>query len=122
MEALLLAPDVFMLLVRLAADSRVPSASRALIGGAIVYFIAPFDLVPEALLGAGGFVDDLVLAAAVLSHALGPDLDDVAAEHWSGLSSVRMTLRSLLGSADRLVAGGPLARLKRLLASRGVGL
>src|SRR5262249_30284845 len=75
-DALLLVPDMFMLLVRLALDPEVPKATRGLIGGALAYFILPFDLLPEGLLGGVGYLDDLVLAAAVLTHALSPALED----------------------------------------------
>lgn len=98
LDALLLAPDLFMLLVRLSMDSRVPKADRALIGSALLYFVAPFDLVPEALLGAGGFVDDVMLAATVLAHALSRDLEAVAAEHWSGRAALRETLSGVASS------------------------
>lgn len=119
-DALLLAPDLFMLLARLSLDGRVPAASRALIGTALVYFVTPFDLVPEALLGAGGFIDDLVLAAAVLTHALGPELDEVAAEHWSGEESVRRVLGRLVGSASGLLGPGRSELIRRWLTRRGV--
>ena len=68
LRALLLVPDVFILLVRLALDREVPASARMLIGGALAYFVLPMDLLPEALVGAGGFVDDLVIATAVLAH------------------------------------------------------
>src|SRR5687768_14301139 len=45
-RALLLVPDIFMLLVRLALDPEVPGGTRALIGGALAYFILPIDLLP----------------------------------------------------------------------------
>ena len=51
MRALLLVPDVFILLVRLALDKDVPGSARAMIGGALAYFVLPFDLLPEAILG-----------------------------------------------------------------------
>src|ERR1700694_618428 len=54
--ALLLAPDIFILLVRLVFDKEVPRRSRLLIGGAIAYWISPFDLLPEAILGPIGYL------------------------------------------------------------------
>src|SRR5258707_3277919 len=45
-RALMLVPDVFILLVRLALGKEGPGSSRALIGGAIAYFILPFDPLP----------------------------------------------------------------------------
>src|SRR5687768_7613809 len=49
-RALLLVPDVFMLLVRLSLDRDVPGSARALIGGTLAYFVLPIDLFPEVLL------------------------------------------------------------------------
>ena len=62
-EALLVVPDVFMLMVRLTMDRKVPEQARAVIGGALAYFILPADLFPEMVLGAPGYIDDVVVAA-----------------------------------------------------------
>ncbi len=121
-ELLLLAPDLFVLLTRLSMDPRVPAASRGLIGAALVYFVSPFDVVPEALLGAGGFIDDIVLAAAVLSHALSADLEEVAEEHWSGRQSLRRLLSRILGSAHQVLGAGRLGALRKILVQRGVNV
>src|SRR5258708_36618153 len=59
-EFLLLVPDVFILLWRLLRDSRVTGRNKALLGSAVVYYIFPFDLLPEAVLGPIGYLDDLV--------------------------------------------------------------
>lgn len=121
-DLLLLVPDVFMLLVRLALDPQVPASTRGLIGGAIAYFILPFDLLPEALVGGLGFTDDLVLAAAVLTQALGPELEPQARRHWSGRQELRGVLEDTVGAAQSLLGENLVARLERLLARRGVSL
>jgi uncharacterized membrane protein YkvA (DUF1232 family) len=121
-DVLLLVPDVFMLLVRLALDPQVPAATRGLIGGAIAYFILPFDLLPEALVGGLGFTDDLVLAAAVLTQALGPELEPQARRYWSGRQELRQVLEDLVTAAQSLLGENLVARLERLLARRGVSL
>ena len=120
-EALLLVPDVFFLLARLALDRRVPKETRALLGGTLAYFLLPLDLVPEAFLGVGGFLDDLVIAAAALSQALDEDLERIAAGYWSGKTSVRDALSRIASSADDLLAGRGLERVKRYLGERGLG-
>jgi uncharacterized membrane protein YkvA (DUF1232 family) len=121
-EVLLLVPDVFILLVRLALDPRVPSSSRAMIGGALAYFVMPIDLLPEATLGAVGYVDDLVLAAVVLSHVLGPELEPLARKYWSGSQDLRRTLSELVAAARTLLGANLHERLSRLLARRGISL
>jgi uncharacterized membrane protein YkvA (DUF1232 family) len=121
-RALMLVPDVFILLVRLALDKEVPRSSRALIGGAIAYFILPFDLLPEAILGPVGYLDDLVLAAAVLAQAFGGDLEPYARKHWSGKEDLRVVIRDITETAQSLLGQNLYDRLRRLLSRRGVRL
>jgi uncharacterized membrane protein YkvA (DUF1232 family) len=119
---LLLVPDVFILLVRLALDKDVPGSARAMIGGAVAYFILPFDLLPEAVLGPVGYLDDLVLAVAVLAQAFGGDLEPYARKHWSGSEDLRVVMQDVT-RASRAVLGQSLHdRLRRLLSSRGIEL
>ena len=121
-DALLLVPDIFMLLARLAFDRQVPSGVRSLIGGALVYFVLPFDLLPEGLIGGAGFLDDLVLAAAVLSQALSPALESRASRYWSGRQELRQVLQDVVGAAHSLLGENLFAKLRALLARRGVVL
>ncbi len=121
-EALLLVPDVFILLTRLALDKEVPRGTRALIGGALAYFVLPADLLPEAILGAGGYLEDLVLAAAVLSQAFGGELEPYAHKHWSGSHELRKVLHDITSTGQTLLGENLYARLKKLLARRGVEL
>jgi uncharacterized membrane protein YkvA (DUF1232 family) len=122
LKALLLVPDVFMLLVRLALDKNVPGPTRALIGGALAYFVLPTDLLPEALIGGAGYLEDLVLAAAVLSQAFGGELETYARRHWSGSEELRTVLRDLTTTANSLLGENIYARLKKLLGKRGIEL
>ena len=119
---LLLVPDVFILLVRLTLDKSVPGATRTMIGGALAYFILPFDLLPEAILGPVGYLDDLVLAAAVLSQAFGGELEPYARKHWSGDEDLRIVLRDITLTAHKLLGDKVYERLKRVLRRRGVEL
>jgi uncharacterized membrane protein YkvA (DUF1232 family) len=121
-RALLLVPDVFMLLVRLALDKSVPTSARMLIGGALAYFVLPIDLIPEGIVGVGGYVDDLVLAAAVLTQAFSGELEPYAQRHWSGSEDLRVVLRDVAYTAENLLGTKVYGRLKALLARRGVRL
>lgn len=121
-DLLLLVPDIFILLVRLALDPQVPGSTRGLIGGALAYFILPFDLLPEALVGALGYMDDLVLAAAVLTQALGPELEPYARRYWSGRQELRQVLEDVVTAGQSLLGENLVSRLERLLARRGVSL
>jgi uncharacterized membrane protein YkvA (DUF1232 family) len=119
-RALLLVPDVFILLARLALDKNVPGSTRALIGGALAYFVLPADLFPEMLLGGVGFLDDLVLATAVLAQAFGGDLEPYARKHWSGSEDLRVVIQDITDAAQALLGQNLYDRLKRLMSRRGI--
>ncbi len=121
-KALLLVPDIFMLLVRLTLDKDVPGPTRALIGGALAYFILPMDLLPEAIIGGAGYLDDLVLAAAVLSQVFGGDLERHAHRHWSGSEELHTVLHDLTVTANSLLGENLYGRLKKVLGKRGIDL
>jgi uncharacterized membrane protein YkvA (DUF1232 family) len=119
---LLLVPDVFVLLLRLTLDGDVPGPVRTLIGGALAYFVVPIDFVPEALVGPAGFLDDLVLASAVLSQAFGGELEPYARRHWSGQEDLRVVLEDVALSAEFLLGEKIFRRLAAFLGRRGIEL
>lgn len=121
-DFLLVVPDVFLLLVRLVLDREVPTPARQLIGGALIYFMVPFDLMPEALIGGFGFADDLVLAAGVLHSALGAELEPFAERHWSGPPGVRKVLADAAQTAKAFAGQTVVGRVQKLLARYGAPL
>ena len=114
-EFLLLVPDMFMLLWRLATDSRVAGKEKVLLGSAVAYFILPFDLIPEAIVGPLGYMDDLVFAVYVLNKILTSTDISILREHWSGDGDVLETIQRVLRTADTLVETNVAARLKKLM-------
>ncbi len=108
-EYILASPDLFMLMVRLSRDDRVSRTNRAKIGGAVVYFINPLDLVPELVLGPAGLVDDVALAAYVLYDLLETTDPSIVREHWEGSGDILDLIRQILTVADAMV-GGPVWR------------
>lgn len=119
-EALLLVPDVFMLLVRLVLDPETPASARGVLGGALAYFLLPADLLPEALLGVGGYSEDLVMAVVAISYALSEELEPRARLYWSGSDDLRTTLRDVIGAAQALLGDRVFTRLQAALARRGL--
>lgn len=119
-QALLLVPDIFILMVRMALDREVPSSTRTLLASALAYFILPVDLLPEVLVGPTGFLDDLVLGVMVLAQAFSNDLEPIAAKHWSGKGSVRAAIRDVLSTAHSLVGHDLYDRITRYLKRRGI--
>lgn len=119
-RVLLVVPDIFILMVRMVLDKEIPNHTRALIGGALAYFVLPIDFLPEALLGVGGYVDDAVLASLVLSQVLGTELEPYARKHWSGSEDIRVVLRDIASAGRSLLGESVFERLKRLLKKRGI--
>ena len=121
-EALLLAPDLFILILRLSLDSRVPAQKRKFLVGALAYFVTPIDLFPEGLLGPAGYLEDVVLAAAVLRVSLQSELEPLAEQYWSGSQKLREVLGDLASAAFGLLGPGLYLRLQRLVRRWGVAL
>ena len=108
-EYILAAPDLFMLTVGLSRDERVSSKLRTKLAGAVAYFINPFDLMPEAILGPPGLVDDVALSAYVLYELMENTDPTVIREHWQGDADILELIRQTLTVADTMV-GGPIWR------------
>jgi len=117
-QALLLVPDLLLLLTRLFLDREVPRSSRALIGGALAYFLLPADLAPEIVIGPIGFLDDLIVASTVLGHALGPDLGTYAERYWSGSGRLREVLTDISRTGNQLLGVDLAKRVERLIGRR----
>ena len=110
---LLFIPNMLLLSVRLLADPRVPAIDRALLAGAIVYAIIPFDLIPD-MIPFVGQIDDAYLIALTLLRLMERTDPAIVREHWSGGGDVV----ELVGAAA-LVAGKFLPqRIRRVLTSR----
>ena len=114
-EFLMLVPDIFMLLWRLATDSRVAGKDKVLLGSAVAYFVLPFDLIPEAIVGPIGYLDDLVFAVYVLNKILTRTDPSILREHWSGDGDVLETIQRVLTAADTLVETNVASRLKKMI-------
>jgi uncharacterized membrane protein YkvA (DUF1232 family) len=82
-DAILLIPNFIKLLLRLLRDARVSRTERALLVGAILYVISPFDLIPDFIPFAGQ-LDDVYLVSLVILRLLVRTPDDILREHWDG--------------------------------------
>ena len=114
-EFLLMAPDFFILLWRLANDSRVNGKNKVLLGSGLAYYFFPLDIVPELILGPVGFLDDVVFGVYMLNRMLSDTSPEILREHWSGDEDVLQAIQRVLNSADNLVEGDLLGKLKKLI-------
>lgn len=119
-EALLVIPDIFILLARLSLDREVPKESRRLIGGALLYFLLPVDLFPEVFTGPTGYLDDLVIACAVLGAAFSRNLEDRTELYWSGSRKLGSVLGDVFRTSDALLGADLNGRVQRFLERRGI--
>ena len=114
-EFLLLVPDVFILLWRLTTDSRVNGKDKVLLGSAVAYYVMPFDLIPEAIVGPIGYLDDLVLGVYVLNKVIGSVDASIVREHWSGSDDVLETIQRVLNAAESLVGTDLVSKIKKMI-------
>lgn len=82
-NAIYLIPNFLKLLFRLFKDSRVPTAEKVFLIGAIAYVISPIDLIPDVIPFIGE-VDDLYLVALTILRLINRTPVDVVREHWDG--------------------------------------
>jgi uncharacterized membrane protein YkvA (DUF1232 family) len=115
---LLLAPDLFVLLARLAKDGRVPLKSKSIALAAIVYFMTPLDIIPEFIMGPGGFIDDIVLAVMALNKMLVDIDENIIREHWNGDKNIISVMRDVLGKADSLVGKKRLDMIRKVFKKK----
>jgi len=110
---LLFIPNMLLLCVNLLTDTRVSKVDRALVAGAIVYAIIPFDLIPD-MIPFVGQVDDAYLIALSLLRLMERTDPKVVREHWRGGGDVV----ELVGAAALLAGKFLPQRIRRVLTSR----
>jgi len=113
-EYILFAPDLFHLLWKLSTDPDVAPTDKVKLAAAIAYFISPIDLIPEAVVGPIGYVDDIALAAYVLHSIVNHTDPEVLRRHWAGDGDVLDVIQRILAVADGMVGSGMWKKLKRL--------
>jgi uncharacterized membrane protein YkvA (DUF1232 family) len=110
---LMFLPNLVRLLGRLLKDSRVPSAEKALFLGAIIYVIAPIDLIPD-IFPFIGQVDDIYVVALTLLRLVNRTDEGVVRENWSGGGDIVALSDSIASLAPMLLP----KRVQRILSSK----
>jgi len=112
-DMLMSAPDLFYLMWKLSLNPEVPAKSRGILAAAVVYFISPIDLFPEAVFGPIGYLDDIALAAYVLNRIINDTPPQLVKQYWLGEHDVLMVIKNILINADRFIGKGLWDRVKR---------
>jgi uncharacterized membrane protein YkvA (DUF1232 family) len=105
LDYLLAAPDLFVLLARLALDSRVPPRAKAKLGAGLVYFVSPIDLIPDLVPG-WGFMDDVAVAAwtiYTLTKSLNAVDPAVLRDHWEGGDDVLDRIADIVARTEAVL-------------------
>ncbi|MGM0446492.1 MAG: YkvA family protein [Bacillota bacterium] len=114
-EVLLFAPDIFYLLINLLKDPEVPKAKKVKLGVVVAYFITPFDLLPEALIGFFGYIDDIALSAFVLNDLVNGINPEIIKRHWPGEDNILDVIQKILNDYDKFINKNVINRLKKLI-------
>ena len=112
-NVLLFIPNMLLLCARLLKDPRVPGTEKALLAGAIVYAIIPFDLIPD-MIPFVGQIDDAYLIALTLLRLMDRTDPEIVREHWAGGGDVV----ELVGAAAMITAKFLPKPIRRVLTSR----
>ena len=102
-DIILLAPDIFMLLLRLMKDDRIPMKYKGMVGAAITYFISPIDIIPEALVGPFGYTDDIIIAVMVLNKIINETSEEAVVENWSGKGNILAIIQNILTISNSIL-------------------
>ena len=112
-DYLLLAPDLFHLLVKLSMDPRVPSDKKAKFIAVIAYFISPIDLLPEFLLGPIGYLDDIALTAYVINEYVNETDPQIVRELWAGDQEILTAIKNIIITADKVIGSGLWKKIRK---------
>ncbi len=103
LEYILFAPDLFLLLVRLATDNRVEPKLKAMLMFVLAYFISPIDPMPEAILGPVGYLDDVVITSLAILKLIRDTDEQIVREHWSGKGDIVAMINKVVNVGEALV-------------------
>jgi uncharacterized membrane protein YkvA (DUF1232 family) len=105
-------PPLFLFLAELALDPQIPERERTAVLSALKYIVAPFDLIPEGVVGTSGFRDDLVLAALVVDRLAARVDHRALLAHWREGGDPFEVARTVLDAGDAMVGPEICERLR----------
>jgi len=112
-EYILLAPDLFHLLTKLSLDKEIPESKKIKLYATIAYFISPIDLLPEALCGPVGFLDDIALSAYVLKDVINNVDPKIVKRNWAGDKDILVLVKTIIANANNFLGGRILKKIKK---------
>lgn len=116
-EYLLLAPDLFHLLAKLAIAKELPAKEKAKVAAALGYFVSPIDFVPEAMFGPVGYLDDVAIAAYAINAIAKNGYEDLIQEQWAGEVDVLEKVRQVVDLGADMLGNKLWDKLKKIVGS-----
>lgn len=110
---IMLAPNLFHLLIKLVLDPKVPLEEKAKLGMVIAYFISPYDLIPEGLVGPVGYVDDIALTCLALNSLINNTNSRIVKKHWAGEQDILLVIKEVLKYADEMIGKGLWSKVRK---------
>lgn len=111
-EFILVAPDLFHLLCKLAMEPEVPASKKVKLGVVIAYFISPLDFLPEMILGPIGYLDDIALSAYILNDIINNVDPQIISQNWAGDRDVLPLVKTILVNSDKMLGSGLWKKLR----------
>lgn len=121
-DILLTIPDLLILLINLAKDSRISPELKLKIALCVAYVLSPLDLIPEIIAGPLGFADDAFAMGLLIIKLVSEIPPDIIRENWKGRADVLELIiqgQALAGVVASLSAKLPDAILKKLVTLFG---
>lgn len=117
LDYLMAAPDLLHLVCKLVLDPDVKAIEKAQLASVVAYYLNPFDILPELMLGPIGYIDDVAIAAYVLQRILDQD-PEIIARHWAGKGNVIELVQRIVKHADKLLGARAAKKLARYTRAR----
>jgi uncharacterized membrane protein YkvA (DUF1232 family) len=118
LEYILVAPDLFHLLCRLVFDDEVPREKKWILATAVTYFVSPIDLIPEAVVGPLGYIDDVAVGAFALNHLMNHVDPAIVRKHWSGEGDILEVVRGIVARVDSWLGSGLASKVRKMFEER----
>jgi uncharacterized membrane protein YkvA (DUF1232 family) len=97
------APALYRLMTHLLDDPELPNKLRPLVLATIAYFILPVDVIPEALEGPYGYIDDIWLCAWVAEKVRKEvGKNEILVSNWDGETGIIPLVEEILTNEKML--------------------
>jgi len=118
-EYFLAIPDLFYVVFKLEFDPRIPIETKLKLGGVLFYWFMPIDIIPEAIFGLFGYLDDMALSVMVLSGLMEKH-GEVVEEYWYTVSDkdILETFRNIIEGLNNLIGQGLWNKVKKMYRTK----